>query len=115
MHEAMSWHGRLLLHRDISVPGQRLALQAVSQRLPLVDEGDDVTRKEDVQPDTAVGAFWESIGSPFLYCCPRSNAATLTPHLPIALHATQVMSGMWMLAWPPLWRSTRAWRPKAIR
>lgn len=58
MHEAMAWGGRLLLHRDIQPQGQAKE-QAES------DGGrkmDDITTNEDVNPDTAIAAFWDSAG-----------------------------------------------------
>ena len=62
MHEAMAWGGRLLLHREISVPKHILAGQLPGKRQLSEDEGDDITQKEDMQPDAAVAAFWESTG-----------------------------------------------------
>ena len=72
MHEAMAWGGRLLLHREISVPKHILAGRLPSKQQLPDDEGDDITQKEDLQPDAAVAAFWESTGlrRPSLVLCP---------------------------------------------
>lgn len=57
MQEAVGWQGRLLLHREVPLP-PKVPAQVGH------DEDEDVTRAEDLRPEAAVAAFWESLGAP---------------------------------------------------
>lgn len=63
MHEAIAWHGRLLLHRDVTLLRKDMPSLPDGQPPSPAEEGEDITQKEDTQPNAAVTAFWDSIGS----------------------------------------------------
>ncbi len=60
MKEAIAWGGRVLLHHEVPLA------EAMSPSFVRKDSAasmhEDVTRKEDHEPEECVAAFWESTG-----------------------------------------------------